>query len=249
MTPLVGVAIQSVAIGGLPRTSQQAEQLAQSGKDWEAQDKIRIQILRHYVTNHQLGSEGNWVISQYVAGQEFRRLYREMVERDSGRYNAFQRSMLMWYGAASLLTELLIVLAILGILSLPRTIRTAPSDRFAKIVGATGAGITVAGLFTVSYYALCVWSSKETPIPAGVTWGLIALLPALIFIFGAVRRSAVSIRASARYALPVIAIAYVVLSGYLAIERSALERRELQSIEHGLEPKQVEILRKTGFRR
>ncbi|HET6453807.1 MAG TPA: hypothetical protein VFI02_05335 [Armatimonadota bacterium] len=246
VVPLVGLAVQSIAIGNLPRTADQAKQLARTVKNPVAQERVRVQIVRDYAAKHQLGAEGEWVVAQYMAGQEFRRLYREMVEKDSGRYYAFLGSMLMWYGTASLLVVLLVVLATLGILSVPRTIRTAQSDRFAKIIGVAGAGVIVLGFFGISCYALRDWSNNPTPIPAWLTWTSIALLPALIIIFGLIRRSLSSIRTSARYALPVIAIAYVVLSGYLAIERSALERRALQS---GLEPKQIEILKKTGFRK
>ena len=251
VTPLVGVAIQTIATGSLPRTPEQAEQMRHSGNDRDAQAKVIVQILRDYVTKHQLGSEGNLVISQYMAGQEFRRLYREMIEGNTSLYLRWQYSMLMWYGATSILVELLITLVILGILSLPRTIRMAQGDRFPKIVGLVGTGLTLAGLFGITYYAFRDWANNPTPIPAGLTWGLMALLPALIIIFALARRrpSLASIRASARYALPVIAIAYVVLSGVLAIERGSFEKRALQSIEHGLDPQQIEILKKTGFRR
>ena len=251
VTPLVGVAIQGIATGGLPRTPEQAEQLRRSQNDRELGYRISLQILRDYVARRQLGADDNWVISQYTAGQEYLRLYREMVEGNSGLYLRWQYSELMWYGATSILVDSLIILAILGILSLPRTIRTAQSDRFAKIIGVAGAGVTIAGFFGIAYYALRDWSNNPTPIPAGLTWGIIGILPALIIVFALARRrpSLASIRASARYALPVIAIAYVLLSGGLAIERGSLERHALQSIEQGLTPQEIQILRETGFRR
>jgi len=256
ITPLVGTAIQGIAVGELPRTAEQAQQLKRSGNDRDAQAKVIVQIVRDYSTKHQLGSEGNWVASQYMAGHEFRRLNRGLLEKNSDIYRRWQYSELMRYGAVSILVEMLIVLVILGILSLPRRLRTAEGGRLAKIVGAIGAGLTIAGLFIVSFYAQRAWSNMQTPLPARLTWEIIGILPAVIFagaIVVLIRRGAksalVSLRTSARYALPVIAIAYVVLSGVLAIERGAFEKRALQSIEQGLEPKQIEILKKTGFRR
>jgi hypothetical protein len=244
---LVGTAIQTLAMGELPKTEEQRRSLAKS-KDRDAQGRILAQVLKDYVAERK-PSEGDWVVSQYTAGQEYHRRITASFAQYQGLLYRWQLSELVWYGSESLLAELLALLVIFGILSLPRTARTAEASRAAMIVGRMGAALTIAGILGVGYYAFRAWSHAETTIPAWVTLGLVALLPTLILIFGIILRSAASIRASARYALPVIAIAYVVLSGYLAVERSSFERRALQNIEQGLTPQEVQILKQTGFRR
>ena len=248
LTLLVGTAIESIATGHLPCTREQAEQLKKAANDRERYGQITAQILRDYVGKHHLGAEGNWMLSRFEAMQEFRRLYTKQIEKESGLTHWFFNSSLAWFATTSLLAGLLTMLALLGILSLPRRVREADGGRAARIMGRAGVGLTAAG-----WCGAVAWFSRNVPIsvPISLTWGLIVLLPALILIFGLARRrpSLASIRTSARYALPVFAVIYVIFSGFLAIERGAIERHALQSIEHGLEPKQIEILKKTGFRR
>lgn len=248
--PLVGVAVQQIAVGGLPRTAQQAEQLKKTHNDQRLDDQITLTIIRDYVAKHKLGPDGNWVASQYKAGQEFRRLYHELSKDDLRLYYHFEWTDGHWYMGESLLVGLFAMLAIFGILSLPRGIRRAEAGRSAAILGIVGALLTGGGFLLAIHLALRTLITKPTPIAAGVTWGIIAILPVLIIVFGLARRSGLaSIRTSARYALVTLAVLYVGLSAILAVERDAFERYALQNIEQGLNPKQVEILKKTEFRR
>ena len=256
LTPLVGVAIQGIAVAGLPRTAEQAEQLKQPHNDRRLDAQIVLQIVRTYVAKHKPGLEGNWVIDQYAAGQEYLRLYRDMAKSYFSLYYRSERTDAHWYIGESLLMDLLIMLAILGILSLPRGIRTAEAGRSSIILGIVGALLTGGVFFLAVHLALSRLITKPTPIPGGVTWGIIAILPVMIFVSTIAvlikrggKSALVSMRNSARFAVVTLAVLYVGLSGVLAVERGAMERRALQSIEQGLDPKQVEILKQTGFRR
>lgn len=254
--PLVGVAVQGIAVGGLPRTAEQAEQLKQPHNDRRLDAQIVLQIVRTYVAKHKLGLEGEWVISQFAAGQEYLRLYREMTKSYFDLYYRLERTDAHWYMGESLLVALFAMLAIFGVLSLPRRIRTAEAEKSSKALGIVGALLTAGGFLLAIHLALRTLITKPTPIAAGVTWGIIAILPAAILISAVVvlvrrgwKTGLVSMRTLARYALVTLAVLYVGLSGILAVERGAMERRALQSIEQGLDPKQVEILKQTGFRR
>ena len=258
---LVGIAVQSIAIS-LPHSKQDAERLAHTPR--ESYDKVREQVIvqtfRDYAGRHDLGDQGDWVLAQYLSGREFARLYRldGLSLRVQGWYHRMIRADHLWYAGTSLLAGFLGMLAIVAILSLPRTISLGSAGIFPAVAGILGSILMAAGVFYVGHQVLRNCDTKIGSVASDTTWSIIAILPA-VMLLGALlvlilshenrlKSGLTSIRASAKFALPTLAIMYVVLSGFLSIERSASERPVLKKLQPGLTAQQMEMLKRSGFR-
>jgi len=94
-------------------------------------------------------------------------------------------------------------------------------------------------------------------IPAGVTWRMVEILPALVILGalivlaastrGRFRRVLQVVHASAQSALPILVLLYIAGALIVSADRAGYERRMMEAFRPGPEAGQVERLEKSGF--